>query len=263
MNKYTPNTTSSVIKSEKLLEIYCKNKSTNIRLRNEIVVLNYGLLREVVHRYSNKRGYQEDLEQVGSIGLIKAVEKFDIERECKFSCFARSCIEGEIKHYLRDYAPEIRFPRRWHEMYTKGQSFRAKILATENRTPTDVEIAEFVGINIEKWNKILDTKANIYPVSLNSKTGKDNLSLAEPRELIDTLRDHNEQILRQNREDLEVLYSAANSLDGLMRDAFIMVALQGKTRRLAAIELNVHHLTISRRLESAIIAIKKILQASI
>ncbi|WP_373544469.1 sigma-70 family RNA polymerase sigma factor [Chamaesiphon sp.] len=243
--------------SQYLLKLY--SETHDIKIRNKIVMLNYGLVRKVVHRYTINGKYNEDLEQVGAIGLIKCIERFNLSRGLKLSAFAISYIDGEIKHYLRDRVEEIRFPRRWQEIYYKVQSLKLRMLKAENRVPSNQEICELLDITPKLWDEIQTIKENIKPISLNKQLpGNKN---SESLELGDTLCDRSNDEFYRNREELEMIYAAAQQLDKPKRETFFLVSLQGLNYRNAAKKLDVHHLTISRRLDKAVLEIRETIQA--
>lgn len=95
-------------------------KSGRIYLRNRIMELNFGLVRKEAHHWvaQCKESY-EDLLQVGCLGLIRAIERFNIEKGHAFSSFAIPYIRGEIQHYLRDKGYSVRIPRRWLDLEAK------------------------------------------------------------------------------------------------------------------------------------------------
>lgn len=109
-----PVSTMNELKSEslQLLQVYQSNPS--YALRNKLVQLNLGLVRKEAHRWLNQctESY-DDLIQVGCLGLIRAIERFDMSKGHAFSSFAVPYIRGEIQHYLRDKSPQVRIPRRW------------------------------------------------------------------------------------------------------------------------------------------------------
>ncbi|MFB6275249.1 MAG: sigma-70 family RNA polymerase sigma factor, partial [Halothece sp.] len=124
--------------SLELLRIYQSNKSQ--RIRNRIVELNMGLVRKEAHHWVNQCSESyEDLVQVGCMGLIRAIERFQLSKGNAFSSFAIPYIRGEIQHYLRDRSTSVKIPRRWLEL--KQQAVKASYQLREelNRQPTEQE----------------------------------------------------------------------------------------------------------------------------
>ena len=98
-----------------LLQNYHRHPS--LKLRNKLVELNIGLVRKVAHQICRKCAEPyEDLEQIGYLGLIRAIERFDPLQGAAFSSFAIPYIRGEMLHYLRDKGSMMRIPRRWQEL---------------------------------------------------------------------------------------------------------------------------------------------------
>ena len=99
------------LRSIELLTAYYRNPS--LELRNELVTLNAGLVRQMAHRISNQCSEPfEDLNQIGYLGLIRAIERFNPHHGYAFSSFAIPYIRGEMLHYLRDKGSVMRIPRR-------------------------------------------------------------------------------------------------------------------------------------------------------
>src|SRR6476646_4256690 len=106
-----PNPIASELRSETLQLLREYQLSPLSETRNQLVELNFGLVRKEAHHWINQctESY-EDLLQVGCIGLIRAIERFDISKGHAFSSFAIPYIRGEIQHYLRDESPSVRIP---------------------------------------------------------------------------------------------------------------------------------------------------------
>jgi RNA polymerase sigma-B factor len=113
------------------------------RLRNQIVELNLGLVRKEAHYWVNQcQETYDDLLQVGSIGLINAIDKFEVGKGYAFSTFAMPYIRGEIQHYLRDKSSVLKMPRRWFALMQQAGGITKDLQAKNQRQPTDVEISK-------------------------------------------------------------------------------------------------------------------------
>ena len=116
--------------------------------REVLIENNLGLVRHIVRRFAG-RGYDlEDLFQIGTIGLMKAIDKFDLSLGLKFSTYAVPMITGEIKRFLRDDGP-VKVSRTIKENGLKVRLARQRLQAEENREPTLQEIAEETGLSAE------------------------------------------------------------------------------------------------------------------
>ncbi|MEM6867567.1 MAG: sigma-70 family RNA polymerase sigma factor, partial [Cyanobacteria bacterium P01_C01_bin.121] len=123
--------------SGQLLRSYCEQRTP--ALRNRIVQLNIGLVRREAHHCLRLRRTTEsfdDLMQVGSIGLIKAIERFDCGKGAQLSTFAIPHIRGEIRHYLRDKSATVRIPRRWQTLMSQATEVACQLRTELGREPT-------------------------------------------------------------------------------------------------------------------------------
>jgi RNA polymerase sigma-B factor len=119
------------------------------RLREALVQLHLPLVEHCARRFRNRGEPMEDLLQVGTIGLIKAVDRFDLERGLEFSTYATPTILGEIKRYFRDKGWAIRVPRRLQELRGQISASTAELTQTLGRSPTAGELAHAIGCSVE------------------------------------------------------------------------------------------------------------------
>ncbi|MEV6396237.1 SigB/SigF/SigG family RNA polymerase sigma factor [Streptomyces sp. NPDC051907] len=116
-------------------------------VRNTLVELNLSLVRFAAARFSHRSEAMEDILQVGTIGLIKAINRFDVEREVEFSSFALPNIEGEIKRFFRDATWAVRVPRRLQELRIDLARASDALEQRWGRLPTDAELAEHLNVD--------------------------------------------------------------------------------------------------------------------
>lgn len=147
--------------------------------RDRLVMDNVGLVWSIVRRFGG-RGYElEDLFQIGSIGLIKAVDKFDTSYEVRFSTYAVPMITGEIKRFLRDDGM-IKVSRSIKEMKTRVNMARENLSGSLGREPTLEELASSVGATREEVAASLEAGAQVESLYAPSGSGEDNnLSLMD------------------------------------------------------------------------------------
>ena len=156
--------------------------------REELIVRNMGLVHSVVKRFLG-RGYDvEDLTQLGSIGLIKAAEKFDTSYDVKFSTYAVPMIIGEIKRYLRDDGM-IKVGRGLKETAIKAMSVKERLTAVKGNEPTIAEIADEIGISASDLAVALESQ--VRPQSIYASTD-DGISEINP--LIDKIESKQDEI---------------------------------------------------------------------
>ncbi|MFF3763603.1 RNA polymerase sigma factor SigF [Streptomyces sp. NPDC001922] len=148
-------------------------------VRNTLIELNVSLVKFAVHRFRNRRAETEDIIQVGTIGLIKAIDRFDLSREVEFSSFAVPYIVGEIKRFFRDATWAVHVPRRLQELRT-DLTKASEVLATRlDRDPTPAELAEHLGLPEEEVLEGIVAGNGYNTVSLDlPATGSDNVTAA-------------------------------------------------------------------------------------
>ena len=144
------------------------------RARERLIQQYMPLVKSLARRHSKRGEQYEDLVQVGSIGLIKAVDRFDAERGVEFGAFAIPNIAGEIKRYIRDRAWPIKIPRRLQELHPGLCSCSAELSAQLERPATIAEIAQRSGVEEPEVEAALAVTRIQSPVSLSAAgTGKD------------------------------------------------------------------------------------------
>lgn len=118
--------------------------------RDDLVHLHLPLVEHCARRFRNRGEPYEDLVQVGTIGLIKSVDRFDTERGVEFSTYATPTIIGEIKRHFRDKGWAIRVPRRLQELRMQISASTAELTQSLGRSPTARELAEAIGCTVEE-----------------------------------------------------------------------------------------------------------------
>src|SRR3954454_5238909 len=117
--------------------------------RDGLVSLHLPLVEHCARRFRNRGEPFEDLVQVGTIGLLKSIDRFDLDRGVEFSTYATPTIIGEIKRYFRDKGWAVRVPRRLQELRMQIGSASAELTQTLGRSPTARELAERIGCSVE------------------------------------------------------------------------------------------------------------------
>ena len=146
-------------------------------LREELVALHLPLVEYLARRFRNRGEPLEDLIQVGTIGLLKAIDRFDVDREVEFSTYATPTIVGELKRHFRDKGWAVRVPRRLQELNLSLTKVVSELSQEIGRSPTIAEIAEKVRLSEDEVLEGLDT-ANAYAVvSLDAPSGGDDAPL--------------------------------------------------------------------------------------
>ena len=252
-----PTTASNELKNEiwQLLREYEQSRSDTIR--NKLVKLNFGLVRKEAHYWMNQcRENYDDLVQVGYLGLIRAIEKFEISKGHAFSSFAIPYIRGEIQHYLRDKGVTVRIPRRYLALQQQAIGVSRDLCEKYNRQPTDSELAAALAISLNEWQEIKLAWVNRSPLSLgvpvlDSEEGTTSLGELVP--------DPKYRSFQLAQEDQIRLQQALFELEKCTREVLECVFFQYLTQKQVAEHLGISVVTVSRRVKKGLGLLKKMM----
>ena len=231
-----------------LLMQYKQDRS--VRLRNELVRLNAGLVRKIAHRVSHQCAEPyEDLEQIGYIGLIRSIERFDPSQGCAFSSFAVPYIRGEMLHFLRDRGTTVKIPRRWQDLQKEGQKRQAELIREYGRQPSDIEMAAALEVSVQEWRQVKLANKNRMPLSLDATVCH---QIDSSITLGDTLPDAHYQLLQGLEEDRQQIQRAMNQLEEKTRSAIEFVFFKGLSRKEVAERIGVSPMTVTRRIQRGV-----------
>jgi RNA polymerase sigma-B factor len=254
-----PTTVSSELKCESLSLLHRYHVSPSTQLRNRVVNLNLGLVRRQAHYFMNTTAENfEDLVQVGVIGLIRAIERFDPTKGNAFSSFAVPYIRGEIQHYLRDKSPQVKIPRRWQDLQRQASTVHRDIRDQQRRMPTDQEMALALDISQEEWQ---DVKLAIYNRSLLSLDAPINSGEQDAGSLGDLLPDANYRSFQLIQEDRIRLHQALATLEQRTCQVLEFVFFHDLTQKEVAEVLGISAVTVSRQVKKGLIALKQLMGA--
>jgi len=165
----------------RLLREYAEHRDPLVRER--LVDLNSDLVRFIARRFANRGEPLEDIEQVGFLGLIQAIERFDPSLENEFSTFATPTIMGEIRRHFRDRSWAIRVPRRLQENYTRAMRAQEQLTQELGRQPSVTEIAARIGLEPDDVLAALEVSPAQHTVSLDAsargREGEEGVELGE------------------------------------------------------------------------------------
>ncbi|MBW4518914.1 MAG: RNA polymerase sigma factor SigF [Scytolyngbya sp. HA4215-MV1] len=245
-----PITATYELKNESLQLLREYQKMPSSDLRNQLVQLNFGLVRKEAHHWINQctESY-EDLLQVGCIGLIRAIERFDMTKGHAFSSFAIPYIRGEIQHYLRDKSPSVRIPRRWQALERQAVWVVRELQVKLNRQPNDQEIAAGLEIAVEEWQEIKLAMQNRSPLSLDAPVGDDDNGSTPLGELVP---DNGYRSFQLAQEDQIRLQQALIQLEKRTREILEFVFLHDLTQKETAERLGISAVTVSRRVKKGL-----------
>ena len=206
--------------------------------RDRLVTENFGLIWSIVRRFTG-RGYEpEDLFQIGSIGLMKAIDKFDLSYEVKFSTYAVPMITGEIKRFLRDDGI-IKVSRSIKEMGLKVKNVREGLVYRFGREPTVEEIAGEIGASKEEVAASIEAGAEVESLYRSVNKNDENSLL-----LIDKIEEESsaqEELL--NRMVLRELLTDLSDKD---REIIIRRYYYNETQSQIADKLGISQVQVSR-----------------
>lgn len=240
-----------VLKAKEKEELLRKTKAGDINAREMFIKGNLRLVLSIVQRFTNSNENLDDLFQIGCIGMIKAIDNFDLSQNVQFSTYAVPMIAGEIKRYLRDNS-SIRVSRSLRDTAYKALYAKEKLTLKTNREPTITEIATEIGISREDIVHALDAIQT--PVSLFEPVYSDG---GDVLYVCDQIKD------KKNTEEYWVrhlsLQDALSRLEEREKQIINMRYFQYKTQMEAAEELGISQAQVSRLEKNALRNMKKFL----
>jgi RNA polymerase sigma-B factor len=224
--------------------------------RDELIELHLPLVEHFARRFLNRGEPFDDLLQVGTIGLIKAIDRFDVDRGVEFSTYATPTILGEIKRHFRDRGWAIRVPRRLQELRISITAAAADLTQELGRSPTVSELAERVGVSQEEIIEGLES-ANAYStLSLDApESGEDSaMSMMDVIGAYDAGLEHVE-----NRETIMPLLEA---LEPREKRILTLRFFKGMTQSQIAAEIGISQMHVARLLTRTLTELRESLTAS-
>lgn len=218
------------------------------KAKEQLIMENMGLVYTVARRFINRGLEMDDLIQIGTVGLIKAIDRFDLSYEVCFSTYAIPMIMGEIRRYLRDNG-SMRVSRSLKERAIKVMQEKEKIFLDTGKEPSIREIANFMGLKDEDVVECLD--ACVSPVSLSEAiTGEGNDALY----VEDQIRDK-----KENEEKWVEKLAIEEAMDFLTereKKVIVLKYYMGKTQGEIATYVNLSQAQVSRIEKSALLSLR-------
>ncbi len=226
------------------------------RAREELVQRFLPLARKLARRYSGAHEPFDDLLQVASLGLVKAIDRFDTSRGTAFSSFAVPTILGELKRYFRDLGWSVHVPRGAQELALKVEDGRQQLMSRTGRPPTVPEIAEYLELSIEEVLEALETAGAHHTASLDSPREdgeEDSGTLADAFGQVDE---------RFELVDAKVtIAAAAKHLGARERRVLVLRFVEDLTQSQIAEMIGVSQMQVSRILRRALEQLRDLTQA--
>lgn len=236
------------LKQEEMEMLMKRVKNGDALARDEFVVANLRLVLSVVQRFYGKRDKCDDMFQVGCVGLMKAIDNFDINLNVKFSTYAVPMIIGEIKRYLRDNNA-IRVSRSLRDIAYKALQTRDKYLKQFSKEPTVEEIAKIIDLPVKEVAFALDAISDT--VSLNESVYEDGDAVRIMDQIADTKHDDD------SLNEILSLKSALSKLDKREREILLLRYFIGKTQIEVSDTIGISQAQVSRLEKNAIDSIRE------
>lgn len=240
-----------VLSLEEQLELFKRYQSGDDEAKEKLINGNLKLVLSVLKSFSGRVDNLDDLFQVGVIGLIKAIDNFDLDHEVRFSTYAVPMILGEIKRYLRDNS-SLRVSRSIKDLAYKALKVKDELTFKENKEPTTLEIAK--RLHIPEWEVVQ---------ALNSL--KDTVSMFEPiyNDGGDVIYLTDQLSNDESVYDLETKIALRNALQQIKeKEKYIILQryMIGRTQTELAEEIGISQAQISRLEKNGLAKIKKLIK---
>ena len=211
--------------------------------RDQLIMNHLNLVRFLASKFKNRGEPVEDLVQVGTIGLIKAIDRFDPERGLEFTTYATPTIMGEIKRHFRDKGWSVRVPRRLQELSAKVNQVTDELTNQLQRSPSVAEIAESLGTTVDEVLDAMESSSAYSSVPLEGGGSSDD---EEAPSVIDHYATEDADLA--SSDDRIVLEQAIADFSQREQDVIRMRFVDGLTQVEIADRLGVSQVQVSRLL---------------
>ncbi len=236
-----------VLRESEKMELLKRSKTGDMQAREDLINGNLRLVLSVIQRFTGRGESPDDLFQVGCIGLIKAIDNFDITQPVRFSTYAVPMIQGELRRYLRDNSP-VRVSRSVRDLAYRAMQAREKLTARNGSEPTIEAIAKEIGAS--RSEVVIALEAISEPISLYEPVFSDS---GDTIYVLDQLGDHNDD---ENWLDEISLKEAIRQLGPREKHILNLRFFRGKTQVEVAKEIGISQAQVSRLEKGALEKIK-------
>ena len=213
--------------------------------RDQLVVNHLNLVRYLASKFINRGEQLDDLVQVGTIGLIKAIDRFDPSRGLEFTTYATPTITGEIKRHFRDKGWSVRVPRRLQELSTKVTHATDELTTTLQRSPSVSEIADHLGVSVDDVLEAMESSSAYNSVPLEGGGEDDDA----PSVIDQYATEDSELSATDNRMLLEGIIEDFSSRE---KDVIRLRFEEGLTQSEIAQKLGISQVQVSRLLRKTL-----------
>ncbi|MFQ3548830.1 MAG: SigB/SigF/SigG family RNA polymerase sigma factor [Armatimonadota bacterium] len=252
------NSKTSVVNwnEEETARLFAKYRETgDTKVRDQLVAMHQNLVRFLAGKFANRGEPIEDLTQVGLIGLINAVDRYDPERGTKFSTYATPTIVGEIRRHFRDKAWSLKVPRRLQELNLSANKAIETLSKKLGHIPTVQEIAAEIGATEEETIEAIELGSAYDTVSLDSKLAQESEST--PLTLAEFIGDLDSSL--ENIETYGDLKQAMSNLEPRERAIIYFRFFKDMSQTEVARRLNISQMHVSRLQQKALRRLKEFL----
>jgi RNA polymerase sigma-B factor len=229
----------------------------DVRAREELVARFLPLARKLARRYAGAHEPFDDLLQVASLGLVKAIDRFDVGRGTAFSSFAVPTILGELKRYFRDLGWSVHVPRGAQELALRVEEAQARLVSATGRTPSVGELAEYLELPIGDVLEALETAGAHHAASLDSPREDGE---GESGTLADAFGEVDERF--ELVEAKVTIAAAARHLGARERRVLVLRFAEDMTQSQIAAKIGVSQMQVSRILRRALTQLREVTQAT-
>jgi len=238
-----------VLKNDEIMALLKRTKEGDMAAREQLIAGNLRLVLSVIQKFTNRGENVDDLFQVGCIGLIKAIDNFDINLKVKFSTYGVPMIIGEIRRYLRDNS-SIRVSRSMRDTAYRVLQAKEKLMGETQREPTVEEIAK--ALELKREDVVFALDAIMDPVSLYEPVYTDGGDAICVMDQVGDTKNTDESWLEQI-----ALNEAIDRLGKREKHILALRFYDGKTQMEVAAEVGISQAQVSRLEKNAINQIKK------
>jgi len=224
----------------------------DLHAREKLIEQYMSLVRSLARRYSYRGEQLEDLVQIGAIGLIKAIDRFDLERGVELTTYATPNIIGEIKRHFRDKGWSVRVPRGLQELNVQLSRLMEQLTVQLGRSPTIPELAKASGATEEEVLEALESGRAYSSLSLSAGGGGDGDDDLDPLESIGS-EEHQYEV----SEDRAVLAPGFRALDERERKILQLRFFDGLTQSQIAQQVGISQMHVSRLIRRSLEKIRE------
>lgn len=247
------NTSSiKVLSNKEMTDLFIKLKSGDKSVREELINGNLKLVLSILKKFNNRTDNMDDLFQIGCIGLLKAIDNFDLSHNVRFSTYAVPMIVGEVRRYLRDNN-SIRISRGLKDIAYKTLRLKEELTDANGKEPSIEEISKI--LQVDEIDIILALDALKEPISMFEPIYNDGGDTIYLSDQLEDKKDTN-----KNWDIKIVLSNALNTLKNKERQILIERFIIGKTQMEIADEIGISQAQVSRLEKNAISNVKKLIK---